>query len=62
MSAPATAHAAPKANPAQQNMAVRNLILRGGQVGQTYFPPAIDVWQPQNPGLPASPGPGTVLT
>lgn len=53
---------APQANPAQQNMAARNLILRGGVVGRTYFPPAIDVWQPQNPILPSSPGPGSVLT
>ena len=49
-------------NPQQQNMAARTLILRGGQVGQTYYPPAIDVWQPQNPILPASPAPGSVLT
>ena len=46
----------------QQNMAARNLILRGGVVGGTYFPPAIDVWQPQNPVLPSSPGPGSILT
>jgi len=43
-------------------MAARSLILRGGQVGQTYFPPAIDVWQPQNPQLQSSPAPGSVLT
>lgn len=43
-------------------MAARSLILRGGQVGKQYFPPAIDVWQPQNPILPASPGPGSILT
>jgi len=49
-------------SPAQQNYAARNLILRGGQVGNTYFPPAIDVWQPQNPILPSSPAPGSVLT
>jgi len=49
-------------NPAAQNFAARNLILRGGQVGDKYYPPALDVWQPQNPGLPSSPGPGTVLT
>ena len=53
---------APQMSPAQQNMAARNLILRGGQVGKTYYPPAIDVWQPQNPILPSSPGPGSVLT
>ncbi len=49
-------------SPAAQNFAARNLILRGGQVGNTYFPPAIDVWQPQNPILPSSPAPGSVLT
>ena len=55
-------HPAPQANPIAQNMAARSLILRGGQVGDTYFPPAIDVWQPQNPVLPSSPAPGSVLT
>src|SRR5215469_2365247 len=49
-------------SPAQQNMLARQLILRGGVTGGVYMPPAIDVWQPQNPILPASPGPGTVLT
>lgn len=49
-------------SPSQQNQAARNLILRGGVIGGTYFPPAIDVWQPQNPVLPSSPGPGSVLT
>jgi hypothetical protein len=53
---------APAMSAAQQNFAARNLILRGGQVGDMYFPPAIDVWQPQNPVLPSSPGPGSVLT
>lgn len=56
------AQPAPQVSPAQQNFGARNLILRGGQIGNMYFPPAIDVWQPQNPGLPSSPGPGTVLT
>lgn len=51
-----------QASPQQINMAARNLILRGGQVGNIYYPPAIDVWQPQNPNLPSSPAPGTVLT
>lgn len=51
-----------KMSPAALNMAARNLILRGGMVGGAYKPPAIDVWQPQNPILPASPGPGSVLT
>lgn len=56
------AQAAQSVSPAQQNFAARNLILRGGVVGDAYFPPAIDVWQPQNPILPSSPGPGSVLT
>lgn len=53
---------AAQSNPAGQNYAARNLILRGGMVGPTFQPPAIDVWQPQNPILPSSPGPGSVLT
>lgn len=52
----------PRANPMAQNMAARSLILRGGVVGDAYLPPAIDVWQPLNPVLPSSPGPGSVLT
>jgi hypothetical protein len=36
--------------------------LRGGQVGNAYSPPALDVWQPQNPILPSNPGPGSVIT
>lgn len=52
----------PQMSPTQQNLAARNLILRGGQVGNVYYPPAIDVWQPQNPNLPAGVGPGSVLT
>lgn len=51
-----------QASPAAQNYAARRLILQGGMVGNTYYPPAIDVWQPQNPILPSSPGPGSVLT
>lgn len=53
---------APPPNPAAQNYRARQLILQGGMLGNTYFPPAIDVWQPQNPILPSSPAPGTVLT
>lgn len=49
-------------SPQMQNQAARNLILRGGQVGNAYYPPAIDVWQPQNPNLPSGVGPGSVLT
>jgi hypothetical protein len=55
--------ATPKqASPAQINAAARQLILSGGQVGNMYYPPAIDVWQPQNPVLPSAPAPGSVLT
>lgn len=52
----------PQMSPQQQNLAARNLILRGGQVGNVYYPPAIDVWQPQNPNLPSGVAPGSVLT
>lgn len=48
--------------PQQSNMMARQLILRGGTVGRMYFPPAIDIWQPQNPSLPLNPQPGTVIT
>lgn len=53
---------APPVSPAARNFAARNLILRGGQVGNMYFPPAIDMWQPQPVVLPAAPAPGSVLT
>lgn len=59
---PATAPVAPQASPAQQNYAARSLILRGGQVGKTFFPPAVDMWQPLSPGLPNSPAPGSIIT
>ena len=45
-----------------QNNAARSLILRGGMVGNKYFPPAINMWQPLNPAQPSAPAPGTVLT
>ena len=51
-----------QASASQQNYAARQLILRGGVVGGQYFPPAINVIQPLNPILPASPAPGSVLT
>jgi hypothetical protein len=57
-----SAASAPKADPRAVNLAARRLILNGGVLGGQYFPPAIDVWQPQNPILPSSPGPGSVLT
>jgi hypothetical protein len=48
--------------PYQQNAWARSLILRGGSLGSSWQPPALNVWQPQNPILPASPGPGSVIT
>jgi hypothetical protein len=49
-------------SPQQQNAMVRQLILRGGVLGQSYFPPAVDMWQQLNPILPSSVGPGSVIT
>lgn len=51
-----------QASPDQLNMAARSLILRGGTVGNVYYPPAIDVWQPQPIVLPSSPGPGSIIS
>lgn len=50
------------ANIVAQNAAARTLILRGGMVGGQYQPPAINMWQPINANLPASPAPGSVIT
>jgi hypothetical protein len=49
-------------SPQQMNAIVRQLILRGGVLGQAYFPPAVDMWQQLNPILPSSVGPGSVIT
>lgn len=49
-------------NIAAQNAAARTLILRGGMVGGSYQPPAINMWQPISANLPASPAPGSQLT
>jgi P3 major capsid protein len=49
-------------SPQQQNAMVRQLILRGGAMGNMYFPPAVDMWQQLNPILPSSVGPGSVVT
>lgn len=49
-------------SPQQQNAMVRQLILRGGAMGNMYFPPAVDMWQQLNPILPSSVGPGSVIT
>lgn len=38
-------------NPAQYNAAIRNLWLNGGAIGNTYYPPALDMWQELNPQL-----------
>lgn len=61
MSARGNAAPSGQGNPIAQNAAARSLILRGGMVGNAYQPPAIDMWQPLNPQLPSSPGPGSVL-
>jgi P3 major capsid protein len=49
-------------SPQQQNAMIRQLILRGGPLGNMYFPPAVDMWQQLNPILPSSVGPGSVIT
>lgn len=49
-------------SPQQQNAMIRSLILRGGVLGNMYFPPAVDMWQQLNPILPSSVGPGSVIT
>ena len=54
--------AAQQISPQQQNMMVRQLLLRGGQAGQVYYPPAVDMWQQLSPILPSAVGPGAVIT
>lgn len=49
-------------SPQQQNAMVRQMLLRGGNVGNVYYPPAVDMWQQLNPILPSSVGPGSVIT
>lgn len=49
-------------SPQQQNQAIRALLLRGGVLGGIYYPPAVDMWQQLSPILPASVGPGNVIT
>jgi P3 major capsid protein len=53
---------APQMSPQQQNAIVRQLLLRGGPLGNIYYPPAVDMWQQLNPILPSSVGPGSVIT
>lgn len=48
--------------PDQQNAMVRQLLLRGGNVGNVYYPPSVDMWQQLNPILPSAIGPGSVIT
>jgi hypothetical protein len=43
-----------------QNQQIRNLIVHG--IPSQGVPPAVDMWQPLNPGLPNNPQPGSVLT
>lgn len=43
-----------------QNMQIRNLIVHG--IPSSGIPPAVDMWQPLNPVLPATVAPGTTLT
>lgn len=38
-----------------QNQQVRNLIVHG--IPSKGIPPAVDMWQPLNPGLPNNPQP-----
>jgi hypothetical protein len=52
----------PQMSPQQQNAMVRQLILRGGVMSGSYFPPAVDMWQQLNPIMPSAVGPGSVLT
>jgi hypothetical protein len=58
----APAGAQQQMSPQQQNAMVRQLILRGGVLGNAYFPPAVDMWQQLNPILPSAIGPGSVIT
>ena len=62
MAAKSNGAAPQQVDPRTQNMAARQLILRGGVAGGVYYPPAIDVWQPQNPPIQNSVAPGSVLT
>jgi P3 major capsid protein len=49
-------------SPQQVNAIVRQLILRGGVLGNIYYPPSVDMWQQLNPILPSTVGPGSVIT
>ena len=56
------ASGAPQISPQQQNAMIRQLLLRGGTLGNVYYPPAVDMWQQLSPILPAAVGPGSVIT
>lgn len=60
--APAPSGNSGQMSASQQNAAARKLILQGANVNGVVIPPAIDMWQPLNINLPASPAPGTVIT
>lgn len=49
-------------SPQAVNQMLRQLILRGGNLGGKYFPPAVDMWQQLNPNLASAVGPGSVIT
>lgn len=49
-------------SPQMQNSMIRQLILRGGTLGNVYYPPAVDMWQQLSPILPSAVGPGSVIT
>lgn len=49
-------------SPQMQNSMIRQLILRGGTLGNIYYPPAVDMWQQLSPILPSAVGPGSVIT
>lgn len=58
----AAAGGQPQMSPQMQNSMIRQLILRGGTLGNIYYPPAVDMWQQLSPILPSAVGPGSVLT
>lgn len=62
---PSTAPA-PQMSDADKNRYARQLIIQGGVVptkdGNVLFRPAVNMWQPLNPQITASPAPGSILT
>lgn len=49
-------------SPAAMNMAIRQIILRGGTLDNIRYAPAVNMWQQLNPILPSSVQPGSVIT